>query len=75
MKAWILLLLVLLGLVWGTMTREGSLQITIVIPVSWGPYYEWVLDFPAWRPAEEPPLRTEPVRIGEEYWSRTNSHL
>lgn len=65
MKAWILLLLVLLGLAGGLVTGEGSLQITIVIPVSWGPYYEWLLKFPGWQQEGEHPRQPVPVRIGE----------
>jgi hypothetical protein len=75
MKAWILLLLVLLALVVSSIPGAGSLQITIVIPAGWGPYYAWLLDFPAWLPAEDTPQQTEPVRIGKGYWSFANSHL
>jgi len=64
MKAWVLLLLVLLGLVVSLAAEEGSLQITIVIPIEWGPYYAWLLAFPGWRPDEETPRQTVPVRIG-----------
>lgn len=53
MKAWLLLLLVLLGLVVSSIPGAGSLQITIVIPAGWGPYVTWLMDFPDWQPVEE----------------------
>ncbi len=53
-KVLILLSLLLLGLVWGWLPDESSLQITIVIPAGWGLYFEWLLDFPGWRQGQGP---------------------
>lgn len=64
MKTWILLILLLFGLAWFLVPWGHSLVVTIVMPPSLMPYYDWLLAFPGWAPVHSKPPLLFPLKVG-----------